>query len=98
MRQSNGVYVFESPHDALYDAFRSAGADSADFHGIIIENYLGLGGFGFEIRSNSGATENFAVSEFEFDTKNEALAYLEDQVPYVEVSGKRRGTSYRLSD
>lgn len=61
---------------------------------MIIENYLGWGGFGFVLRRNELDSDDFAISEFEFETEAEAREYFELQVPHMETGQRRSGAKF----
>jgi hypothetical protein len=91
MRKVDSLYIVESPNDALHDIFFDASVDAGDYHAMIIENYRGMGGFGFVLKRNEIEADDFAVSEFEFHSLAEAVNYLEGQIPYIEVGARRQG-------
>ena len=94
MRKSGLKYIIESQYDNLHDIFIDASEDSGNFHAVIVPNFLGQGGYGFILRRNEIEAEDFAISEFEFDTEKEAHNYLVSQVPYVEKAKKRKGVKF----
>lgn len=82
MRQTDEVYVIESPNHTLHDAFFAAGVDSGDYHAVIFLE--GPENWAFVIKKNENGAEPFARSSFYFRSLGEARDWLEPQVPYVD--------------
>ena len=74
MRESDGVWVIESPNDALHDMFYAARVDSADYHAEIKREKDGT--FSFVIRLNNIGANVFAKSDWAIPSREGAEGYL----------------------
>lgn len=76
------TYIIYAPTEPLHDVFVKAGVDSGDYRAITINK--GKGVWSFAVLKNDGGDKVFAKPDFFFSTRDEAVEWLEPQVPFVD--------------